>query len=247
MADRKNPFIEIGAGEYKGIHRMPAALKDRAVTHEINRERVVASIMLDLHLMALVGIIKKDVPLSMSRAVSQTLRGTNEETTQAAHCAPRQIRIGTRIPQDILQEVFPERAWALKVLFGETDILPVNFNKCDSRVERNGLDKAFRDACQNIVDAALFDGHLETNVIMLKAERAFSIYKGKAIVSYHKSTERLREKLKPKFLFPKEKTNFTEQLQIIQQYADTLRQSPGKGEAISMNKIEGLIRIYKMI
>lgn len=247
MADRKNPFTEIGFPEYTGIHRMPFALKDRAVMHETNRQRVIASIILDLHFMAVLNIIKAGEPISLGKAVAQNLKGTDQDTTEAAHCAPRQLLVGTQSPQELLQAVIPERAWVLSVLFGETDILPDNFNKCDSRAERRGLDRAFRHACQYAIEAGHQDAQLEINKIIVKAERAYAIYKDGATVAFRESAERLKIKLKPKFLFPKEEAKLTEQLQITEQYAETVRESPGKTQGISLWKIEGLIKIYKLL
>jgi hypothetical protein len=247
MADRKNPFTEMGYPKYEGIHRMPAALRDRATTHETNRQRVVGSIFLDLHMMAILGIIKKGSPVKLSGAVVQNLEGAAEDVSEAAHCAPRQVIIGSETPQKLLEKVFPDRAWALSVLFAETDILPANFNKCDSRAERHGLSEGFRQGCQYIIDAGHESlGRMEMKEIIVKMERAFGIYKQNGMTAFRVSTERLKDKLKPKFLFPKERAKWTEQLQITEQYAETLREAPGKADGVSMWKIEGSIKIYKM-
>jgi hypothetical protein len=248
MGDRKNPFLEAGFGEYKGIHRMPFALKDRATTHETNRQRVVSSILLELHLMALLGIIPKEKPLTLHRASLQSLSGDQDDATEAAHCAPRQIMVGTEPVQDLLRWSFPERAWALGLLFAETDILPANFNKCDSRAERVGLNAAFREASQFAVETAHRNDRndkLEAIEIVPKIAHAYGIYKARATFAFMESIERLKDKLKPKFLFPKDKAKWTEQLQISEQYADTLKSSPGKELGVSLWKVEGLIKVYK--
>lgn len=245
MADRKNPFIEIGFSKYEGVHRMPSALKDRATTHETNRQRVVSSIFLDLHFMAILGIIGKQLPVRLSGAIVQNLEGAAEDTSQAAHCVPRQLIIGTKSPQELLREVFPDRAWALSVLFAETDIMPANFNICDSRAERHGLNEGFQKGCQYIIEAGHDVEQMEMQEIIVKAERAFGIYKEYGMTAFRQSIERLKDKLKPKFLFPKDKAKWIEQIQITEQYAETLREAPGKAEAMSMWKIEGLIKIYK--
>jgi hypothetical protein len=245
MADRKNPFLESGFGEYTGIHRMPFALKERAMMHETNRQRVVSSILLDLHIMAIMGLIKKEEPLKLCGAVTQNLGGSQENSTEAAHCAPRQLLIGTETPQALLLKAFPERAWALDVLFAETDILPANFNKCDSRAERIGLNEGFREACLFVIETGHYGGKMEAIEIIPKAEHAFGMYKAKATFAFRESIERLKDKLKPKFLFPKDKVKWTEQLQITQQYADTLAEAPGKDQGIALWKIEGLVKIYK--
>lgn len=246
MADRKNPFLELGMGEYKGIHRMPFALKERATTHEINRQRVVGSILLELHIMAIMGIIKRELPLTLRGAVLQSLGGNREDSTEAAHCVPRQVLFGNDTPQDILLRSFPERAWALSLLFAETDILPGNYNKCDSRAERTGLKDAFRKACEFMIETAHNNSRPEAIEIISRADHGYGIYKNIGIFALRESEERIKDKLKPKFLFPKDKAKWTEQLQITRQYLETLEESPGKEKGISLSKIEGLIRIYKM-
>lgn len=244
MTERKNPFTEIGFAKYEGIHRMPFALKERAITHEINRQRVVCSLLLDLHLMAVLGIIPKGLPLTLRGAISQNLEGSGENMTQAAHCSPRQLYIGSETPQRLLRKVFPERAWAIDVLFAETDILPSNFNICDSRAERYGLNEAFRNACQYIIAAGHNKPSTDLNVIVIKAESGFSIYRSRAAQAFRQSAEKLKNNLKPKYLFPKERAKWTEQLQITEQYIETLRDAPGREAGISRRKSEGLLKAY---
>ena len=118
MADRKNPFLEAGFGEYKGIHRMPFALQERAVQHETNRQRVVASILLEIQIMAIVGIIGKTLPLSVRAAGMQNLSGSKDDATEAAHCVPRQLLVAGFPVYDLMRASYPERAWALSLLFG---------------------------------------------------------------------------------------------------------------------------------
>ena len=246
MAERKNPFTQVGFAKYEGIHRMPFQLKDRAITHEINRQRVVGSILLDLHIMSAVGIIPKGLPISLRGAVMQNLEGSGERMTQAAHCAPRQLYIGAETPQWFLRKTFPERAWAMEILFAETDILPAGFNVCDSRAERYGLNEAFREACQYVISAGHQDSKPDINVIVIKTDNAFSIYRERAAQAYRQSIEKLQSNLRPKYLFPKERAKWTEQLQITEQYAETLRESPGREAGISRRKSEGLLKEYKL-
>lgn len=225
---------------------MSFSLKERAVTHEMNRQRVVGSLLLDMHIMAVLGIIPKGAPLSLRGAIVQNLEGNSEKATQAAHCAPRQLYIGADTPQAHLRSVFPERAWAIDVLFGETDILPSDFNVCDSRAERYGLSDAFREACQYVIDAGHNEPAHDVNAIIVKVENAFSIYRQKTMQSYNRCIERLETHLKPKYLFPKERTKWTEQLQITEQYDETLEKVLGKDQGISRRKCTGLFKEYKL-
>ena len=117
MSSRKNPWKRIGRPDYEGVHHMPFDTKNRAITHELNRQRVITQILLDLYCMAVVGLIDKDGRVVLKGAGSQNLIGSKTDKTEAAHCAPRQIIVGGRRPQDILFTHFPERALALDSLF----------------------------------------------------------------------------------------------------------------------------------
>lgn len=245
MGDRKNPFIEVGFPEYEGIHLMPFGVKERAETHEFNRQRVVVSILLELHLMTLFDTIKKNQAVTLKKAISQSLSGSKSRGTEAAHCAPRQILIGHKTPQDILRKPFAERAWVLDAYFAETDILPANFNKCDSRAERNGLTSAFREACENIIFSGFYNGKVETGAIAMSLANAYSLYESRAKIAFESCIDRLREKLQPFGLPPADKAKWNEQLVITQEYARILKEGSGKAETMYSSKIEGLITIYK--
>jgi hypothetical protein len=250
MADRTNPFLEIGFSEYTGIHLMPFALKERAAKHEYNRQRVVISILLDLHLMTLAGFIGKNATLGLRGAITQNLEG--HEGDAAAHCAPRQLIISGRPPQTILlrpsrnssAKPMPERAFALDILFGETDILPVNFNICDSRAERRGLNSAFLNACRQAIKSGQHGGEMKAEAISTAVNAAFDKYKSDAKTAFQSSVQRLKDKLKPKYLFPYLLARWTEQLQITEQYAEALASSNIAQQKTDLALIEGLIRIY---
>lgn len=245
MGTRKNSFNEIGYNA--AIARMPTALKEAAIEHETNRQRVVASILLELQFMMLAGFIKNKELLRLSKAASQNTTGNKDDATEAAHCVPRQVRIGTETVQEILFRVFPERAWAVSVMFGETDILPVNFNRCDSLAEKKGLEESFRKACQYAIgfDLGSEDKETDVNLILMRAQTAYAIYKDGAAAAYLECLQFVKDKFKP-ILFPQQLKTLTEQYQILEQYDDTLRYSPGKEKGISMSKIEGLMVIYNL-
>ena len=245
MTDRKNPFTEIGFAKYEGVHRMPFALRERAIRHEMNRQRVVGSLFVELFVMTGFEILPNGLAVTLRGAISQNLEGSSESVTQAAHCAPRQVYLRSETPQQILRKVFPERAWALDVLFAETDILPSSFNVCDSRAERYGLNEAFCAACQFVVTAGQSAPTTDAKLIVVKADHAFSIYRDHAALAYRQCSERLTDKLKPRFLFPRERAKWNEQLQITEQYIETLRRASGRAEGISRQKIEGLIKAYQ--
>lgn len=253
MSNRKNPFLEIGMPEYTGVHLMPFSLRERAETHEKNRQRVVLSLLLDLHLMALTGYVGPHEPLGLRGAISQNLEGKSDDQTAAAHCVPRQLLVGIRAPQDILLNPIssnlppiPERAFAVDALFAETDIMPVNFNISDSRAERLGLNSAFLKACKYIIKAGHHGGEMASASILTITENGFAIYKDDARRAFKSAADRLRHKLKPTYLFPKDRAKWTEQLQITEKYSDTLHSSPQTREILDIQIIEGLIRVYSL-
>lgn len=245
MADRKNPFIELGFPEYAGAHMMPFGMQERAATHEVARQRVVSSIFLELHLMALVKIIEENAKISMAGAYFQSLEGTEAQQTEAAHCAPRQILIGSK-PADMVFKN-SEDGLRLKFLFGETDVLPVNFNKSDSRAERNGLAEGFFKGCEYVITAAHNGGEFKNYSIVTHAATAYSIYESFAQTAFNQSILRLKEKLKGSGITHREKINWTEQLIITQKYMESLAIAEGKAYGLAIAKIEGLIKVYELI
>lgn len=244
MADRTNPFLEIGYSEYTGFHLMPFSMKERAVRHELNRQRVIVSILLDLHLMALTGFVEESAALTLRGAVSQSLEG--HEGDAAAHCVPRQLLVRTRTPQEILRGKMPERAWALDLLFAETDVLPANFNISDSRAERLGLNEAFLKSCRQVIEAGQHGGQMEAGSVSMIVRGAFDKYKIAAKTAFQAAVSRLNDKLSPAYLFPSERARWNEQLQITEQYAEALIESNIGPTVIELSRIEGLMRVYTL-
>lgn len=243
MGERKNPFKEIGYSNYLTPHFMPIQLKERAENHEMNRQRVISKILLDLYLMATKKIIPVGSMVSAHRAVSQSLSGSEKDKSQATHCAPRQIIIGTQSPQELLYIAFPERGFALDALFGETDILPANFNKADSRAERNGLAEGFRNACLTVITDAHIKGKMETHAAQIAVRAAYSGYEVRAHEAFQISIDRLKDKLKIKQL-PADERKWKEQLAITETYYDVLLKSTGPNEVLDYHTVVGMIRIY---
>ncbi len=254
MSSRINPWKQIGRPDYKGVHRMPLDIENRAVTHELNRQRVITQILLDLYCMVVVGLIPDGGRVELKGAGSQSLSGSKKDGTEAAHCAPRQILIGARRPQDILFEHFPERGFALNTLFAETDILPANFNKADSRAERNGLKDGFRLACQSILAVANLGGKLEHQNALAEIKKAYAIYRNRANDSFDDSIARLQKKLddlknsRIQFsILTDEKDKWQEQKAITEFYQEALRGTQGSSRVLGTHRLTGIFRIYNMI
>lgn len=244
MSKRKNPWTAIGFSNYEGFHMMPFDLRRRAERHELNRQRVVASVIRELYVMTTIGYIAKDKLISAKRAVSQNLRGSQKDMTEAAHCCPRQIMIGDKSPTEILQTRFPERAFVVNAYFAESDILPANFNKADSRMESNGLSNGFRGACLMVIEDARLRGKLRHLDVSNAVRSAYSYYSDRAIDAIRVSRERLEYKLR--FNVTKQDAEkWTEQLLILDTYRKTLNFSSGPSVVLDIESVHGLIKIYR--
>lgn len=244
MGKRKNPWTAIGYSNYEAFHTMPFDIRKRGEMHELNRQRVISSILLELYVMATVGIIPKDRLLTVKRAVSQNLRGSEKDMTEAAHCCPRQVMIGDKTPTELLQTAFPERAFVVNAFFAESDILPANFNKSDSRAESNGLSDGFRKACQFVVADAHYHGKLIPLNTATAVRTGFSLYKDFAQDAFRISCERLENKLQFN-VTKQDEIRWREQLKITKIYSRTLKMSSGASVVLDMEKVHGVIKIYK--
>lgn len=244
MGKRNNPWTSIGFSTYEGFHMMPFDLRKRAETHELNRQRVVSSVILELYIMATVGIIPKDRIVTVKRAISQNLRGAQKDMTEAAHCCPRQVMLGDKTPTELLQTAFPERAFAVNAFFAESDLLPANYNKADSRAEGNGLSDGFRAACHFAVADAHYQGKLIPLNVSTAVRTAFSIYQKQAIDAFRVSGERIENKLR--FKCSKEDAlKWNEQQKITKIYARTIKSSSGASVVLDIERVSRLIKIYK--
>lgn len=245
MPNRKNPFAFDGRPAYTGPHFMPFDLDGRATRHEANRQRVVTALLLELHVMSVKNIIQKNSLLSLRGAVSQSFEGHDGD--QAAHCAPRQILVFTQTPSELLKSKFPERAYVLDCLFAETDILPANFNRADSRAERNGLNDGFLQAGQAIVKAGQHTEKLSPNQVIGEVKTAYSIYEKAAKTAFEKSSQELAAKIKLPGTAAQILERWQEQLKITGRYAETLQDSPGHARALDLGIVTGLIKLYEEI
>lgn len=244
MGKRNNPWTSIGFSNYEGFHMMPFDLRKRADKHELNRQRVVSSVLRELYIMATIGFIQKDRILSVKRAISQNLRGSNSDMTEAAHCCPRQVMIGDQTPTELLQKAFPERAFVVNAFFAESDILPANYNKVDSRAESNGLSDGFRKACHFVVADAHHHGKLVPVNISIAVKSGYSLYKSQAQDAFRISRERLEDKMRFN-VTKQDAARWKEQLEILRVYARTLHVSSGASVVLDIEKISGVIKVYE--
>jgi len=251
MSSRKDPWKKIGRPGYEGVHLLPFDLEKRAATHEFNRERVVAKVYSDLYCMVSCGLVDLTKPISCAGAGSQSLGGSRSRDTEAAHCAPRQLFVGTQKLQDILLLKFPSRALAIDALFGETDILPSNFNKADSRAETCGLSDAFRFGAEVVANEAKLTGSLDQMRMAMAVKSAYTMYRERAESAFKDAQHQLRDKVRDiersritHTIRTKEETKWREQLEITRIYSSTLDDSPGLEQAVRPEILTGLARIY---
>lgn len=245
MPNRRNPYTAIGRPTYEGPHLMPFDLPGRAMQHEFNRQRVVTALLLNLHILAVKKITPQNSLLSWRGAISQSLEG--HDGNQAAHCAPRQILIFSQTPSEILSKVFPERAYVIDCLFAETDILPANFNRADSRAERHGLNDGFLRACQWVVNTGQHAENMLANLLISAVQEAYSIYKKAAAVAFRESLAELDGKINSPVGVSQKLARWKEQREITEYYQKTLRDSPGHTKALNIDVIAGLIKVYSDI
>jgi hypothetical protein len=251
MSTRKDPWKSIGRPSYTGIHKMPYDLEHRAFTHESNRQRAVAKVYVDLYCMVVKGFVDPTQQIGVSGAESQSLFGSAAGDTEAAHCVPRQLILGTLRLQDVLHQKMPERSLAVAALFGETDILPKNFNKADSRAEQCGLEEAFRFAAEALVFDAKSTETLQVDQMSISVKTAFSAYKSRAAAAFRSALQELDEKVRriknskvQHVLRTKEEKKWTEQQAIMKLYLKYLPDSTGLMKALDPSILSGIIRVY---
>lgn len=182
-----------------GDDRDPRSIENRARQHQAHRERAVATIIADLHLMALT---KKVLPQNQSwnvgteKAYWQDVKGSQARGTEAAHCVPCQLKINAFRPEQFVRKFSKERANMIEMYFGKTTPhLPVVYNDCDQKCEEDGLIEAFQEAC--II--ALNDGHFNSGFkeasIKTCIRNAFSNFMSKSrttyglVIQYYKNKE----------------------------------------------------------
>lgn len=232
-----------------GDEGSPRALKDRAQWHESRRQHTVASILLELHLMAATGLIsKRSKTVKLVKARWQDELGSREDETQAAYCVPRQLIINTREPADILRIPLPDRSDFIRAHFAKADNLPSNFNKSDSRCELYGLIEGFKEACFYAIESGhLADGDLNFNRIAVEIKVAFDLYKSKSKIAFLTSIAELNNKLVFPKPLPENERKWKQQLQITENYAHVLRYGNVIHTVVRLGEARELIRIYKKI
>ncbi len=244
MADRRQADYWIDFGD----ENAPRSVKDRARWHEGRRQRAIASILLELHLMAVTEIIPLNTrSFGMVKAHWQDDFGSEEDETHAAHCVPRQLIIRSRHPHDLLRPYSPDRSDYLQGFFAKTDILPVNFNKCDSRCERIGLVNGFRLACLSAIASGHASPDIKFGRVSTSVRIAFEHYKAAARFVFQASAQRLSKKLVFPKPLPHNERKWKQQLAITEGYAQELRYSSAINTITRLGEMDDLVKHYREV
>ena len=250
MSNRTDPWPT--GYPQRGVTLMPFDLPGRSIVHEFNRERTVASVLADVHLMAVRGIIPKGAKVSYEGAHLQSREG--HEGNEAAHCLPRQIVVKGKYLYEFVEDIDPSRALAIKGKFGEADDLPANFNKADSRIERRGLADAFAVACSHALEAGQNGGTFDVGAVLGIVKATYDVFSTQANIAMISASSRINERLTQinaqRGNSPQKQEDlkkYQEQSEITQIYQETLADSPGEKEFNTQSTIEGYIKIYSTL
>jgi hypothetical protein len=230
-----------------GDDQDPRSIKNRAALHEQHRHRVIATILVDLHLMAAAGILPDNCIVGAERAYWQDFSGSETKGTEAAHCVPCQIRITGKRPEQYVRKYSVDRAEKIAAYFGKTDkFLPVIFNKCDSQAERLGLVDAFWDACLEVVNSGLLSGTLRQQTVVMHIKSAFSLYKGLAVNAFSSAIKHFEgNRIKYALSSPDRSKEAATQVKVIQYYNSELSKSTVIQDITGFGEMKELIDLYK--
>ncbi len=247
MADRQQVDWWIDFGD----ESVPKSSKGRATWHEGRRQRTIVSILLEIHLMALVEIIPKSCRgFKIEKANWQDGWGSSDDDTQAAHCVPRQLVINGKHPHDMLTRYLPDRRDFMQGFFGKTDLLPANFNKCDSRAERVPLvniAEGFRKACRAAITSGQMSDQMTPQSVGTAVAGAYGIYAAHASQAFTICIQRLKLKLARPMIKPKDKDTWKDQLGITQYYAQEVNNRAAFNENVRLAEVDTLLKLYKSI
>ena len=232
-----------------GDDRDPRSIEARARLHQHHRERAVASILAELHIMAVMKVLPQNQnwTIGAEKAYWQDFSGDANRGTQAAHCVPCQIRISGKRPEQYVRKHSSNRADIIVAYFGKTDkFLPTVFNQCDSKAEQDGLRDAFHDACIDVLNSGYYsDDQLENVTVHIK--NAFSIFKSGSKAAfdvsyrYFESTRASYQRIGRTDKVKEEAVK----MRVIAHYLKELRYSTTINDITRFGEIKALIDEYR--
>lgn len=215
-----------------------------ATTHEIERQRTLTQLLLEIYMMTAFGMLDKDDQLTVKGAAVQDERASGGD--QAAHYLPRQLMVNAISLQDVATQFSTALSNHIKALFARTEHLPANYNRADSKAEMQGLDEAFRQSCRAVLKASspaqTSNDAVENAPTFIKS--AVNIYQIYASNAFHNALKGLEEKLKGPSVFATERDRWTMQMEIIRHYMKVSGIHQSINEELTSERIEGTFHTY---
>ncbi len=218
-----------------------------ATTHEIERQRTITQILLEIYMMTGFGMLDKDDKISVKGAEVQDERASGGD--QAAHYLPRQLIVNTVSLQDVAVKYSTELSNHIKALFARTEHLPANYNRADSKAETNGMDDAFRHACQLVIASSPFlIAGQDANDVVKNAptfiKSAVNVYQDRAKFSFYQAIKGLEDKLNGERVFETERERWTMQIEILRCYQKVYGIHQSINEELTSERVEGTFHTY---
>lgn len=241
--NRKSTSIVIDFGNEDD----PTSAKGRARQHEQHRQRTIAAIFSHLYLMSALDIFPANRSVAAQKAYWQDYGGSEAAGTEAAHCVPCQLKINGKRPEQYVRKFSNSMGEEIAALFGKTNpFLPAIFNKCDSRLEANGLVEAFWDASINVIDAGLCSS-TQIKDVTNHIRNAFGLYSSMALVTfdYVYQLYEIDRNRHANFGKTAEAQEAQAKKVIVQHYRRELQSPTALNDVIRFGEIEEMINVYK--
>jgi hypothetical protein len=229
----------------------PRSIEGRARVHQGHRERVVATILTDLHLMAVADIFPSTILVGAEKAYWQDVKGSKAKGTEAAHCVPCQIRITGKLPEQYLRKFSSDRADTISAYFGKTTpFLPLIFNDCDQKCEQDGLINAFHDACIEVINSGYHSQDFRFSTVTTSIRGAFSTFEAGArfayinAVNFYEKEKASCQRFSTAAKIEEAKVR-SRQIRIVKHYIKELDNSSAIDDIIRFGEINDLINLYK--
>ncbi len=218
-----------------------------AMRHEVERQRTITQILLEIYLMTGFGMLGQDDKISVVGAEIEDERLRIGD--QAVHFLPRRLMVNTVSLQNVAFRYSTRLSSQIKVLFERSEYLPVNYQRADSKAELNGMNEAFRRACQSVSVSSPFlirgqdAGNVEKNAPTF-IKSAINIYQSKVSIAFHQAISDLEEKLKGERVFETERERWTTQTAILRCYLKVNGIHQAISEELTAGRIESRFRAY---
>lgn len=218
-----------------------------ATTHEVERQRTMTQLLLEIYMMTGFGMLDRDDKLSVKGATVQDERASGGD--QAAHYLPRQLTVNSISLQDVAVKYSTALSNHIKALFARTEHLPANYNRADSKAEVNGLNEAFRQACLLVLDSSRPLSNESNSRVALEdaptfIKSAVNLYQIIGKTAFHAALKGLQEKLIGERVFATERERWTMQSDILRHYLKVSGIHQSINEELTNERIESTFYTY---